>query len=262
MGMMIEKIARKKESVKETGSIKKPVIAIVSGSVIAKASWPALTGRKKVYHGTTRKAFEGIKREGIRPKYVGGASRGLPQPEKLVRGRVYVTEKPRIGRLMMHQALHPKAARRIERTGWEAAGKFITMQYRTPKRGKLLTVMMDYDKWKKMKADPEMLAAMDFDVALDVATGGKIPQKVPPGHPMYKQIKAVSAHGRQIISPSEIRGASKVRERAARVLKNLPKYIKKYPGRFSLAVAGTLAGSGLVGYGIKGIAEKFRNTKK
>jgi hypothetical protein len=69
--------------------------------------------------------------------------------------------------------------------------------------------------------------------------------------------KGVAVKGKVDIAPKYIHGGEGysrvglIKER----LKSLPKYVRRYPGRFGLGAAMALGGGGLIGYGGKRLLE-------
>lgn len=267
MAMKIEKIAEGKKKEGRPGLI--GAAGLGAGALTTRISWLPLTGRKKVYHATLKERLKGIKREGIRPKYstTGAIAakgikglKGIPEEAlgisgKLAKGGIYVTADPRTARMMAY-IRDPDL--------WAALG------FRRFKKGKILRIAMDYDKWKRMKPDVEFIREFSRRIPKGMKDPTKVREEIISAldPEFYEKAKIQAARGTQRIEPSEILDVSKASERAKRVFRKSPKYIKKYPRRFSKGLVGAIAGLAAMGYGGKKVYQAIkkpgvnRNTDK
>ena len=208
----------------------------VGGTAAVSQSGKYLSGKKRMYHGTSQKSWEKIKDEGLRSErggMVGGGGAGDTTTEigageyqEASKGHVHVTNNTRMANNYTHFASDKERVKDIQtrlRNGdAKAQGEFEALVNAPHPEGKVVRMNLDYNKFKQMEADPYVFSLSPFDRNHD---------------------KDLAARGKIDISPEEIldNGIS-FKRRALHTLHELPAYIKHNPLRFG-------AGLGLAGAG-------------
>jgi hypothetical protein len=263
----IKKIASKQNKKNQKPSRKRIAGSLVGGTVMTGVGLnqsDQILGYKNVYHGTSKKNWENIKRVGLDPSLGGkmsdrGVSAGKRMEDMIRRqsaGKVHVSPLKFIANDFARRGHRPATIENVERASrvlQNPAAKPYQIRRATNvifqetynmfigKGGKTMKINLDYDKWKRMEADPLLLRN-------------------------YVS-KNIAARGTEAIHPVEIRGSnakllSKIRHR----MKKLPSYIRNNPGRFSKGIAKALL-AGTLGYagirsGIKAIQARRAYDKK
>lgn len=231
-----------------------------------RAGLPRLAGTQTLYHGTTADASKKILEQGLLAAAGGaghGATAGLGGPGydpseilKSVRDKVHVTATKPIARFHTHFAARTPLAEKIHPI--KAVGR--VLEGGKPSGKKVLALLLDQIKSHTLSAKGGRILGIDLPYerfetgfAADPGFGG-----------ISKAIAAVSPHD---IESRYIRGSG-VKQRLSllkELLRGLPRYVKRYPGRFSTG-AGLAAGGGYLAYnaarnlGRRATAKKKRAT--
>ena len=211
-----------------------------------------VSGRVHLYHGTSKKAAENIKKEGLKKSHAIGYNTityeaGIPQEEL-----VFTAKKRRVaaGHALPHL---------VEGEG-----------------SKIIKLSIPYEEYKNMKkaANPEMAGAKSAKEYADLIREGKTPngndKMIAENYPgkvnQYAKRKwnnlsgAKGTNGTRIfeqdIDPSKIKGSKSYKKNS---LKEVKEYIKKNPKRFIKGAGKSVAGAGLI---IGGTALATSNKKK
>ena len=208
----LEKIANKET--KDNKSTGTRVGAGVGALGLAKVSKNPATGRTRVYHGTSNDAWKKIKKEGFDPKKGGTGAAGHAKDRTgysdfvdKSKGKVHVTRLKSVAKGFKAYT-HSQGNPRLR-------------DLHDPRKGKVIKADIPFSHYENMKADPDILdsGSKKFDKFFGSTTTEKIPVE-------------------------DISGAKKsYSKKYKRIAKNLPKYIKKHPGRFGIGALG-LGGAG------------------
>jgi hypothetical protein len=215
----LTKLAKRR---REDESAKRPVAKdvglLAGGGVIAAKSRHGIMGTQRVYHGTTADRWKEIRKAGLDPKFGGTGAAAHAGSEKFKggsKGRVHVTRSKGTARFFAD------------------FGKG-----HTGKKGKIIPINMDYDKYLRMEADPDII-------------GVNAPK------PLQRYL---GTRGTEKVTPEEIKGSTAtLRAKAKNRLGKLPGYVRKHPGRFGLGLAGLGAGAYLAQKGARNLVERRKS---
>jgi len=224
----IIKMAEEKETSTSTR-----LVAGAGGIGLLSASKKRLLGQQRVYHGTTLKNWDGIKSGGLRASKgsTGGASDALARASNnsgaskifkdTSKGNVHFTKRKSIARQFANIA--------NEKSKYIIDNLFVKMQ----KGGKLVKINLPYDQWNKALPDEHMAKPINRigEFLVKHMLGAKTNHDIP--------IEAIKGSDAKLIDKMKYVG------------KNLPGYIKKYPGRFGSGVALASGGTMLLNKAIK-----------
>lgn len=223
LDVVVKTAARKKtktEQPRESVNVV-PYATTVGGAGVAYAGKGMATGTKRVYHGTSRDAWKKIREQGLLAHKGGiggaGAAVGNKRFIENSRGKVHVT------------GMSPIAYMFSRYSGEKGGG------------GKVVTIDMPYDLYRKMEPDPDMNNGFNPVIQRNLASRGTFD-----------------------IPEEYISGAKRtdVVTRGIRRAKALPAYIKKYPGRFGAGLAITGAGLTVAGMGAKRAIEDYKQKRR
>jgi len=225
------------------------------GAKIMDESMPRILGKKKLYHGTSRKAWKNIKKKGLMPEF-GGSSSGS---SSILGNSEYVrksTGKVHAGPFVTARA-HSNLS---SMSKGKPMGKkmqnymFGFLGIPTTTKGKVIPVYDDYHKFNN-KFVPTMVKnhingkhVSHYEVISNTSKAKK--WKIDPDLPIAFRTKSK-------IGPEHF-----TRKYLFKNIKSLPKYIKKHPGRFSLGL-GMLGGGTYLAYnGVKGMIPPGKTRNK
>lgn len=257
-------------------------VALASGSLGAiGTSKNMILGKKRMYHGTSKKNWENIKTEGLRADRggIGGASFTVGSKDYVnnSKGKVHLTRVRPLSNVYanMNEVDSPivfKRGRLQEEVSkymknnmiakddpnfpkFEEASKKLK-EYRS-KNDKLMDKEFGKNFFKKPKNGKVVKINMDYNkyrsMEIDPDQAGNAAKGL-----VGKLQRNIASRGNINVSPEEIVGSSaKVKDRAKHTLKNIPGYVKSNPVRFGGGVA--LAGAGA--YGLKKLYDKKKEQK-
>jgi len=180
--------------------------AAAAGTGLVYGSKNLVTGKKRLYHGTSDQAWRQIRERGLLAE-MGGAGHGSGATVKSEgfannsRGKVHVTR------------FKPIASAFARLTGEGRGG------------GRVLKLDVDYDKFRKMEVDPDMAGGKSGRLHRNIASRGTF--NISPDE----------------IQGAKRSGAMR---RSLETAKKIPGYAIKYPGRFGAGALGTAAGVALL----------------
>lgn len=211
-----------------------------AGGVLLYHGRDPLVGQKTLYHGTTKKSWNIIKKEGLlADKGAGGhgLTKAVGSPDRTVnatRGRVYVTGSKTLGKFSAEKTSH--------------------IFRQEPKTIKL---RIPYNRYKAFKLDPEFI---EIKQGMSIAYPKAI--KALP----KRFWKHLASHTPKSIDPKYIKGTNAWRQgyasRAKEVAREFPKYARKNPGRFAIGATATAMGAYLLRQAGKSAAIASKDLKK
>ena len=263
---------------------------VASGAVGAKmlhSSKDRILGQKTLYHGTSKKNWESIKKEGLKASRGGiggaGASIGDEAYQHASKGKIHLTGKkskalfynrvnaageamknnPKIQELESIKAKYKgdkpgSVVFPMNKEGLAASKKFRELNEYSGKQTmkEMINPKNRQGKTLKVKMDYDKWKN-NFDVDPD-EYGGAIMKKFGDKTPNKKvrgivegYSKNIAARGAVDVGTDEIVGLHKASKRIGKTVKNMPNYIKNNKGRFGTGVALAGAGSAMVGKAIK-----------
>mgnify|MGYP006280348663 CR=1 FL=1 len=263
LAMLIKQASDKK---KEKDKKKKNLLAggtAVGGGVLAKKSLPSLTGRKTLYHGTDNESLNKIMKDGIKGKFTGregGNTRILkdqdPETFKKSLGKVFTTKSKGEAKNYAWQARHggaQKAQQKVMQGDKDALLDKLKSLNPFSNKG---VAKMKAPTWK-MKTTKNPEARETFKKFKEKADpSGTIPDF---------QLKRIRKQMQdnvvfdQDVDSKYIKGSDDFKRLSFDEVKN---YAKKNPKKFGLGVAGTAAGIGAAGYGIKKLIDNNKKKNK
>ncbi|MGN1033248.1 MAG: hypothetical protein ACI4PU_07260 [Intestinibacter sp.] len=282
----MNKEAKEKNDKKETA---KDVAMGAVGAKMLHSSKDRILGQKTLYHGTSSKNWENIKKEGFRSDRggVGGAGDAIKSDlyKNDSKGKVHVTAKKwkadmysRIGESAEKVNKTPEAEKymkiRNKLTGKngnivfsgtedeikkqmksfnEAHKDFTKVQFKemAKNKGKIAKIKMDYNKYKKMEIDPYEQGEAFGNMAKKVKNKG--------AKEILNNIgKDFAARGNTNITPDEIVGLHNPAKRLTKTVKNIPNYAKTNKGRFGAGLALAGIGGALMGKSVRDIKAKIK----
>lgn len=262
---------------KQAGINPKLIAKGALGAMLMANSGDLLSGKKTVYHGTSKDNWESIKKNGINPnkggKGVSSINKNLKNNSK---NNVYVTAVKPIANYHAAMSGRPdkfsttaerlnliKEKQRLEKIknpskktlakmdelekaqrSMYLAGKkeYVRGHFINPgENTKVMKIKMNYNKFKDMSVDNDLPINRDLNniFGADQATGLK---------------KQFAAKGPFDINTKEIKDTDATkRERFEEIKSNLPNYIKKNPIRFGAGVGGTALGAKLLSDALRGV---------
>ena len=282
----IDKKAKENNDKKE---IKKDIATGAIGAKMIHSSKDKILGQKTLYHGTSSKNWENIKKEGLRADKGGinGASDAIksdlykndsknkvhatakkwkadmysrigessdkvsktPEAKKYTEVRNKFTDKD--GKIVFNGTTNDEVKKQVK-SFRKAHKDFTKVQFKemAKNKGKVAKIKMDYNKYKKMEIDPFEQGQAFGNLAKKVKNKGA--KEV-----LNNMGKDFAARGNINITPDEIVGLHNPAKRLAKTVKNIPHYAKTNKGRFGagLALAGT--GGTLMSKSIKDIKNKM-----
>lgn len=281
----IDKKAKENNDKKEIG---KDVAVGAVGAKMLHSSKDKILGQKTLYHGTSSKNWENIKKEGLRADKGGinGAGNAIKSDlyKNDSKNKVHATAKKwkadmysRIGESSDKVNKTPEAKKYTDirnkltdkdgkivfngtddeikkqvKSFRKAHKDFTKVQFKemAKNKGKVAKIKMDYNKYKKMEVDPFEQGQAFGNLAKKVKNKGV--KEV-----LNNMGKDFAARGNVNITPDEIVGLHNPAKRLAKTVKNIPHYAKTNKGRFGagLALAGT--GGTLMSKSIKDIKNKM-----
>ena len=281
----IDKKAKENNDKKEIG---KDVAVGAVGAKMLHSSKDKILGQKTLYHGTSSKNWENIKKEGLRADKGGinGAGNAIKSDlyKNDSKNKVHTTAKKwkadmysRIGESSDKVNKTPEAKKYTDirnkltdkdgkivfngtddeikkqvKSFRKAHKDFTKVQFKemAKNKGKVAKIKMDYNKYKKMEIDPFEQGQAFGNLAKKVKNKGA--KEV-----LNNMGKDFAARGNINITPDEIVGLHNPAKRLAKTVKNIPHYAKTNKGRFGagLALAGT--GGTLMSKSIKDIKNKI-----
>ena len=282
----IDKKAKENNDKKEIG---KDIAIGAVGAKMLHSSKDKILGQKTLYHGTSSKNWENIKKEGLRADKGGinGASDAIksdlykndskskvhatakkwkadmysrigessdkvsktPEAKKYTEVRNKFTDKD--GKIVFNGTTNDEVKKQVK-SFRKAHKDFTKVQFKemAKNKGKVAKIKMDYNKYKKMEIDPFEQGQAFGNLAKKVKNKGA--KEV-----LNNMGKDFAARGNINITPDEIVGLHNPAKRLAKTVKNIPHYAKTNKGRFGagLALAGT--GGTLMSKSIKDIKNKM-----
>ena len=282
----IDKKAKENNDKKEIG---KDIAIGAVGAKMLHSSKDKILGQKTLYHGTSSKNWENIKKEGLRADKGGinGASDAIksdlykndskskvhatakkwkadmysrigessdkvsktPEAKKYTEVRNKFTDKD--GKIVFNGTTNDEVKKQVK-SFRKAHKDFTKVQFKemAKNKGKVAKIKMDYNKYKKMEIDPFEQGQAFGNLAKKVKNKGA--KEV-----LNNMGKDFAARGNINITPDEIVGLHNPAKRLAKTVKNIPHYAKTNKGRFGagLALAGT--GGALMNKSIKDIKNKM-----
>lgn len=256
-------------------------VALASGSLGAiGTSKNMILGKKRMYHGTSKKNWESIKNEGLKASRggIGGASVAVGSQNyiKNSKGKVHATRVRPLANMYanMNEVDSPiitKGGKLVNNAlGYMTDGKISSTDPNYSEFLEARNKILDYQKknkvnmtketvtnfFKKPKNGKVLKINMDYDkykaMELDPDQAGEYVKN-------FGRIQRnVASRGNINISPEEIAGSSvKIKDRMKHTFKNMPGYIKNNPKRFGGGVALASAGA----YGLKKLYDKKKEEK-
>ena len=274
-----EKVARNidKESNKEKIQTAGTAVA---GAKMIHSSKDRVLGQKTLYHGTSSKNWESIKKEGIKANrggqgasslidnkgYIENSQNKVHLTGSKIKARMYAgldkaTESmkgtPEMQRFSELKKKHIAPGQtqpsftsysdmeEYNKANQAYAKKLFSESLKRKNQGKLMKVKMGYDKYKKMEIDPDEAGGV---IMREFGDGIKSKK----GKALLESIaKHQASRGSFDIGKDEIVGLHKTSKRLKNTAKNLPDYIKNNKGRFGSGVAMATLGTAMIGNSIK-----------
>jgi len=213
------------------------IIPTAWGAQLARASVDPIVGNKSIYHGTSRKAWESIKKEGLDPRKgaTGGATDGLRGfAKKTGQDNPFMDEAADNFKRNSKNKIHYTGNKTIAR-----AFSFLSGAGHGD-RGKVVRVKMPQADWDNFKKTVEM----DKDLG---------PQTNP------DQAGAAFKTKKKVNTDAFSNAPKAKYKRGKALLKQFPSYIKNNKGRLGKGIAAATIGTALLNYGVVNpIKEKLR----
>lgn len=246
-----------------------PAASIATGGAMAYQATPMVTGRTKLYHGTSAKNLPGILEHGIQPGKRSGMAEILPQ-EMGARNLAYATPSKMTARLYGRQSAAIDEAIKWDPTKTVAkmnqSGELRERIGRRSGIGNERIVELSVPLWKKEYAD-KVVPNPELRGARSAREFGDIIEKQ---HPLYRVtrnpisdraiyngIKDPAYKGG--LGPEVVKGSKSYRRLSPH---EVFEYAKTRPGRFLSGVGLGAAGIGLAGYGAKRLYDRMRKMPK
>ena len=214
---------------------------VAVGTGISYLSLPLLLGKKRLYHGTSQKAWNKIKKEGLDPRYGGtkpggAAAEGVKQWEKGSKGVMHLG-----GYLDARGYARMVGERSTGRTPSLLEGYFLG----PGKHGKIITIYLPYEK-SLARVPGRLLERLGLkqpkqsefsEIIMNTIRGVKKLKPVFGADPTYPGVIRTRVH----IQPKYFGQKALFGS-----LGKLPKYIMEHPIRFGVGAAGVPAGLALI----------------
>ena len=224
-----------------------------------------LLGYKRVYHGTSPEVARSIKEKGLLTRFGGTGQAGIDKKVagreiagEVSKGKVYVTPMKPHARVYaaaagLRKDIGEEGVKRLIEEGPTSENVAAVLRHSQPfskaQRGGMLTVDLPMDMWDKMVPDP----------LIKKLHGKNLPDVVQPFIPQGREMAAI---GDFEIDPRYIHGTGGASRRTRELLKKLPGYMKKHPGRFGLGALAAATGLGAIGGGGALIHRAFTKGKE
>lgn len=248
----MDKIASYKEIIYKEASSKqkdndtsKNIESGVLGAGMIHSSKDRLLGQKTLYHGTSDKNWEGIKKEGLKANKGGSGAASFVDNQYFMdnsKNKVHVTGSKLKAR--MYSGLE-KATKKVDMDNIENVSGLFKEVFKKENKGKIAKIKMNYDKYKSMEIDPDEVGG---GIMEDI--GGKLKSQR-----AKKILEPIARHqaarGNIDVGKDEIVGLHKTSKRLKNQMKYLPKYIKNNKARFGTGVALAGTGTALAGKAVK-----------
>lgn len=219
---------------------------IGAGAYLADHALPRLTGKKRLYHGTSKEAWKSIRRDGLSPVF-GGAEHGsgaLIDEDLFVRnsqGHVHATQFHTPARAHANLVGGARQPGTNSRNKINYIAGFLGIP--TTNKGKIVPIYEDYDSvshgLRELVVDSFIKKKRNAGIDIDdyISRGAK--WEVDPDFPIALRTKV---H----IGPEQFK-----RRYMFNNIKSLPRYIAKHPVRFSAGVGTLGLGAALAARGGK-----------
>lgn len=277
---IFKEAATKQDKKNNTG---KSIATGATGVGMLHASKDRLLGQKTLYHGTSDKAWNSIKKEGLKASKGGSGASSIADDVNYIessknkvhltgsklKSRMYagidkamknIKDTPEMKKFEELKDKHYEGGKRKypyfetpeELKVYRDANKEVNKKmfkeiYKPKNKGKIVKVKMNYDKYKKMEVDPDETGGVIMNELNNKykTNGGGIKKIVEP----FARHQA--SRGSFDVGKDEIVGLHKTSKRLKNQIKYLPKYIKNNKTRFGTGVALAGTGGALLGNAIK-----------
>lgn len=234
----------------DSNNTRKNVASGAVGAGMVHSSKDKLLGQKTLYHGTSDKNWESIKKEGLKADKGGSGAASFVDNQYFMensKNKVHVTGSKLKAR--MYSGLE-KATKKVDMDNIENVSGLFKEVFKKENKGKIAKIKMNYDKYKSMEIDPDEVGGGIME-----AIGGKL--KSQRAKKMLEPIaRHQAARGSMDVGKDEIVGLHKTSKRLKNQMKYLPKYIKNNKARFGTGVALAGTGTALVGNAIKNTVDR------
>jgi len=217
---------------------KKALLTGIPGAMLLRHGRDPLVGQKTLYHGTSKKAWDSIRKVGLQTTK-GGDNIGLAKT---------------LGKLAEPSVNHSKGHVYISGTKSFARGAATAIQHTHRQKPKILTLKLPFNRYKTFEIDPEMAILRKFNK-------DKLKLNLPDWAYRHQASRTPVD-----IEPKYIKGTKAWRRgyasRAGEIARNLPGYIRSNPRRFARGALATAAGAYLLTKAGKSLSKMSKNRKK